>query len=55
MDIESLGDAFEAGMTVTMRCAWGKRDGMKSIRECTFGAPLDMLTLVCTRGRDFPL
>ena len=55
MEIETLGQAWQAGMTVGMRCAWGKRDGMKSIRECAFSASLDMVTLVCTRGRDFPI
>ena len=29
--------------------------GMKSIRECVWTYDLDMLTLVSTRGRDFPL
>jgi DNA-directed RNA polymerase subunit RPC12/RpoP len=28
---------------------------MKSIRECIFGAELDLPTLVWTRGRDMPL
>lgn len=55
MEIETLEQAWQAGMTVGMRCAWGKRDGMKSIRECAFSAHLDMQTLVCTRGRDFPI
>ena len=38
-----------------MRCAFGKRDAMKSIRECQYRRELDLETLVCTRGRDFPL
>jgi hypothetical protein len=38
-----------------MRCAWGNRDGMKSVRQCTYRYDLDMQTLVATRGRDFPL
>jgi hypothetical protein len=37
------------------RCAWGKREGMKHIRECVYAAELDLQTLVWTRGRDFPL
>lgn len=28
---------------------------MKRRRECVYGGELDMLTLVWTRGRDFPL
>ena len=37
------------------RRPWGKREGMKHIRECVYGAELDLATLVWTRGRDFPL
>ena len=55
MSVETLGEAFSAGWRVTMRCAWGNRDGMKNIRECTHRLELDMATLVATRGRDFPL
>jgi hypothetical protein len=33
-----------------MRCAFGKRDAMKSIRECQYRQELDFETLVCTRG-----
>lgn len=33
----------------------GPRDGMKRVRECVYGAELDLPTLVWTRGRDFPL
>jgi hypothetical protein len=40
---------------ITARCAWGKRDAMKSIRECTHSAELDLRTLVWTRGAAFPL
>jgi hypothetical protein len=39
---------------VRVRCAC-ERDGMKSIRECTFNARLDLATLLRTRGREFPL
>jgi hypothetical protein len=28
---------------------------MKRIRECVYGAELDLESLVWTRGRDFPL
>jgi hypothetical protein len=28
---------------------------MKSVRDCLYRRELDMETLVCTRGRDFPL
>ena len=55
MAVETLGEAWNLGWRVHIRCAWGKRDGLKSIRECLFSAELDLQTLVCTRGRDFPL
>jgi hypothetical protein len=55
MSIESIGDAYDAGWRVNIRCAWGPREGMKRIRECVYGAELDLQTLVWTRGRDFPL
>lgn len=44
-----------SGWTITVRCAWGKRDAMKSIRECITSVDLDLETLVWTRGRAFPL
>jgi hypothetical protein len=52
---ETLGDAHDQGWRVRVRCAYGKRDAMKSIRECTFNAYLDLPTLLWTRGREFPL
>jgi hypothetical protein len=55
MSIETLGDAYSASWRVHMRCAFGKHDGMKSIRSCIFQWELDIETLVSTRGRDFPL
>ena len=53
--METLGDAFAAGWRITARCAWGKREGMKSRRECQYTRELDLETLVCTRGPNFPL
>jgi hypothetical protein len=55
MSIETLGDAYSAVWRLQVRCAWGKRKGMKRIRECVYGAELDLPTLIWTRGRDFPL
>jgi hypothetical protein len=40
---------------ITARCAWGKREGMKSKRECHYTRELDLETLVWTRGANFPL
>jgi hypothetical protein len=34
MALETLGEAYSYGWRVTARCAHGKRDGMKSIKEC---------------------
>jgi len=55
MVVETIGEALDLSWEVTVRCAFGKHDGMKSIRDCVFGAELDLATLVWTRGRDFPL
>lgn len=52
--VETIGEAFSLGWRLKARCAYGKREGLKSIRDCTWTYDLDMLTLV-TRGRDFPL
>jgi hypothetical protein len=55
MSIETLGDAFSHGWGIRVRCAWGPRDGMKRVRECVYGAELDLATLIWTRGSNFPL
>src|SRR5262249_27650505 len=55
MVVETLGDAFAAGWRITARCAWGKREGMKSRRECQYTREPDLETLVWTRGPNFPL
>ena len=53
--VETIGEAWQLGWRVTARCDFGKRDAMKSIRECVYGKELDMATLVWTRGAAFPL
>jgi hypothetical protein len=55
MAVETLGEAWQLGWRLTARCAFGLRDGMKSIRECDHRAELDMKTLVWTRGPNFPI
>lgn len=55
MAVETIGEAMDLSWRVHVRCAWGKRDAMKSIRECTKGYEIDLETLVWTRGRNFPL
>src|SRR5262245_30389198 len=51
----TLGEAWQQGWRVTVRCALGRKDGFRSIRECTYRTDLDVATLAWTRGRDFPL
>jgi hypothetical protein len=53
--VETLGEAWRAGWRVKARCAFGKRDGLKSIRECHRDYELDMETLVWTRGAAMPI
>src|SRR5262245_51257934 len=53
--VETLGEAWSLGWRVHMRCAKPTRNGMKSVRGCVYRCELDMETLVCTRGRAFPL
>ena len=53
--VATIGEAYSLGWTIRVHCAWGKRDGMKSIRECTARVEIDLETLVWTRGRDFPI
>ena len=55
MQIGTLGDAWTHSARITMYCAWGKREGLKSIRECQYSKELDMETLICTRGKSFPM
>jgi hypothetical protein len=52
---ETLGEAWRLGWRVTARCARGKREAMKSRRECTYKYELDLPTLVWTRGPNFPI
>lgn len=55
MAVETIGEAYRAGWRIIARCAWGKREAMKSIRECKASLALDLATLVWTRGDAFPL
>ena len=52
-----IGEAFSLGWRVVARCVRGREDGpaSRSSRECTYHRELDLETLVCTRGRAFPL
>ena len=53
--VETLGDAYAMSWGVRIPCLWDGREGLKHKRECGYRAELDMETLVCTRGRGFPL
>jgi hypothetical protein len=50
--VETLGDAWNLGWRVTMRCTWGKR--VKSRRECKFRRELDG-NFGLHADRNFPL
>ncbi|WP_246105276.1 hypothetical protein [Rhodoligotrophos appendicifer] len=54
-DAKTLKDAYRLGWTVHVKCAFGKRDGMKSIRECIDNQQLDLRSLMWTRGAEFPI
>jgi DNA-directed RNA polymerase subunit RPC12/RpoP len=53
--IETLAEARDSRMTLTARCAWGRREGTKSIRECKARVEIDLETLIWTRGESFPI
>src|SRR5271167_2089512 len=55
MQVETLRMARSLGWKVHMRCAHGPREGLKRVRECVYRKQLDIDTLVCTRGPNFPL
>jgi hypothetical protein len=49
MCVSTIGEARRAGWRIT------KRDGIKTRRGCGSGSQLDLDTMLCTHGRDFPL
>jgi hypothetical protein len=53
--IETLAEARNAGVKITAKCAWGRREGMKTIRACTASFRFDLETLIWTRGETFPV
>ena len=55
MAVETLGEAWSLSWKMHIRCLYDGREGLKHKRACGFRQDLDMMTLVCTRGRDFPL
>ena len=51
----TLGEAHDLSWRIRVRCTFGGREGMKSVRSCLMTYELDMMTMLFTRGRDFPL
>jgi hypothetical protein len=52
--VTTIGQALDGHWTLTVRCGWGKRDGMKSIRECVSSADMDLETLGMGEGLRLP-
>jgi len=55
MDIENLGDVWQAGGRLYVRCAKPRREGLKLVRPCGRRHELDVQTLIWTRGKSFPI
>jgi hypothetical protein len=55
MGIETIGEAWNLSWEIHIRCLDDGREGLKHKRGCGYRKYLDLETLVCTRGRDFPL
>jgi hypothetical protein len=53
--IETLGEAKAHEWRIIARCAFGKRESIKSTRNCVYRYELDLDTLIWTRGATFPL
>ncbi len=55
LGISTIGEAHDLSWRIHVYCRWGKRDAMKSIRECHASVDLDLERLVWTRGRAFEI
>ncbi len=53
--IETLIEARNAGVKITARCAWGRREAMKTVAACKESIRLDLDSLIWTRGAAFPV
>ncbi|MCZ7500708.1 hypothetical protein [Agrobacterium sp. ST15.13.015] len=53
--VETIGEAFNADWQLFARCVDGRVDLGHAALKCEWRYDLDMMTLVATRGRDFPL
>jgi len=54
MEIETLGEAWRASWQITARCDENRLTWLRT-NTCSWQRPLDMVTLVATRGDSFPL
>jgi len=50
-----LGEAWHADWQVTAPCDENRLAWMQKVQPCAWQCPLDMMTLVATRGDGFPL
>jgi hypothetical protein len=55
MGVETLGEDWNLSWQLHVRCLYDGREGMKHKQPCGYRKYLDLETLVCTRGRDFPI
>jgi hypothetical protein len=54
MGVETIGEAYQLGWRIHVRCAWGGQEAMR-VRGCVGRGELDLRTLIWTRGAAFPL
>jgi hypothetical protein len=57
MAIQTLGEAWKLGWRVRARCYWTgpSKSGRRKHPYCDTTVELDMVTLVWTRGENFPI
>jgi len=55
MPVETSGEAWNLSWQIYVRCLHDGREDMKHRRSCGYNKYLDLESLVCTRGRDFPI
>jgi hypothetical protein len=44
--VETIGEAWQLAWRITARCAFRNRDGMKSIRPCSYSYDLGLKTVI---------
>lgn len=53
--MSTLGDAWTHGWEISVFCEGGIEPGPRKHKHCDFKYDIDMLTMLITRGRAFPL